>query len=348
MADLATSAGDISLEDKVAYLSRPDSYPERPARVEALQTHMSWVFLTDRHAYKLKKPARTTFLDFSTLAARRHSCEEEVRLNRRLAEAVYLGLVALTASPEGGLRLHGEGESAREGSPVEWLVKMRRLPRECMLDAMLRKQTVTPADVRNVAAVLMAFYRGAAREPLCARDYLARIERDLAAHHAALRTPPGVLNTSRLDQLQAAHARFLRDHGDLLEDRAARGRIVEAHGDLRPEHICLLSAPVVIDCLEFNRDFRMLDPAHELAYLAMECDLLGAPWVGAELFDAYRAEDTEAPDSALIRFYRSERAVLRAKLALWHLRDHAAGEHARWIGRAEAYLSLAAQYCAAL
>lgn len=348
MPDLAACAGDISLEDKVAHLSRPDSYAERPARVEAVQTHMSWVFLTDRHAYKLKKPARTGFLDFSTLAARRHYCEEEVRLNRRLAEAVYRGVVALTVSPGGGLHLQGEEESAKEGSPVEWLVKMRRLPRECMLDAMLRHQTVTPADVRSVAAVLMAFYRGAAREPLSARDYRARIERDLAAHHAALREPAGILNPSRLDRLEAAHFRFLRDHGDLLEQRAARGRIVEAHGDLRPEHICLLSAPVVIDCLEFNRDFRMLDPAHELAYLAMECDLLGAPWVGAALFDAYGAEDSESPLEILIRFYRSERAVLRAKLALWHLRDHAAGEHARWIGRAEAYLSLAAQYCAAL
>lgn len=339
MAASAAGSGEPALEDKVAYLSQPGSYPDRPACVEVVQTHMSWVFLTDRHAYKLKKPARRSFLDFSTLAARHHYCKEEVRLNRRLAASVYLDVVGLTAERGGTLRLQGEGEV------VEWLVKMRRLPRERMLDALLRTHALVPADLNSVSRLLMAFYGSAAAEPMNPASYSGRIEMDLMTNHTALREFKAVLNATRLATLQDAHAHFLHDHGILLEQRAARGKIVEAHGDLRPEHICLLRAPVIIDCLEFNREFRLLDAAHELAYLAMECEFQGAPWVGAELFRAYRENLGDGPPATLLRFYQSERAVLRAKLALWHLQDQAAHEHAKWVARAQAYLALAIGYC---
>lgn len=121
--------GSMDLQAKVACLSRPEIYPERPAAVEVVQTHMSFVFLTGSYAYKLKKPVRYHFLDFSTLEARYRDCQEEVRLNRRLARDVYLGVVPLTLAPQGGLRLGGDGE------PVEWLVQMRQLPKRLMLES---------------------------------------------------------------------------------------------------------------------------------------------------------------------------------------------------------------------
>jgi aminoglycoside phosphotransferase family enzyme len=111
-----------TLADKVAYLSRPESYGEGVGAVEVIETHMSYVFLVERLVYKLKKPVRYPFLDFSTLDARRFNCQEELRLNRRLARSVYLAVVPLSISSR-GLDLEGTGE------PVEWLVKMRRLPR---------------------------------------------------------------------------------------------------------------------------------------------------------------------------------------------------------------------------
>ena len=131
----------LTLREKVAHLSRPESYPEETAAVEVVQTHMSCVFLTDRHAWKLKKPVRHDFLDFSTLEARRADCEEELRLNRRLARDVYLEIVPLTFTSDGALRLGGDGEV------MEWLVKMRRLPAQLMLDHAIRHGNVARHDV---------------------------------------------------------------------------------------------------------------------------------------------------------------------------------------------------------
>ncbi len=144
---------DPELAGKVAFLARPQSYAEPTQRVDTIETHMSWVFLTDRHAWKLKKPVRQSYLDFSTEAARRHYCAEEVRLNRRLTDDVYLETVPLTVDADGKLRL------GPRGGVVDWLVKMRRLPAERMLDRMIRSGSVQVDDVRRIVGTLCRFYR---------------------------------------------------------------------------------------------------------------------------------------------------------------------------------------------
>jgi aminoglycoside phosphotransferase family enzyme len=123
-------------------------------------------------------------------------------------------------------------------------------------------------------------------------------------------------------------------------------RIVEGHGDLRPEHVCLAAEPVFIDCLEFNRDLRIVDPADELAFLAMECEALGAGDIGKFVFDTYESITGDAVQNALIRFYQAQRALLRAKLAAWHLEDGVTNSaRTKWLGRAQEYLRLAETYC---
>jgi len=329
---------EVSLAKKVAFLSRAESYPHRPARVDLVQTHMSWVFLAGEHVYKLKKPVRHAFLDFSTLVARQRDCLEEVRLNRRLAPDVYLCVVALTSRDGRSLALGGSG------APVEWLVHMRRLPRSLMLDQAIEDGTVSVADVERLARVLADFYRAAPPVPVGARDYRDRFARDIRANHRVLGDPRYGLPGALLEQITGAQQAFIDDEAHALERRAEERRIVEAHGDLRPEHVCLAEVPVIIDCLEFNREFRTLDPVDELAYLAMECENLGAPFVGETVFAVYSAGTGDVPESRLVDFYKAYRASLRARLAVWHLEDHDARERDRWIGRAERYLALAARF----
>lgn len=330
---------EVPLEAKVAHLSRPDSYLEQPAVVEVIQTHMSFVFLSDRHAYKLKKPVRYEFLDFSTLEARHADCLEEVRLNRRLARDVYLDVVALKQAPEGQLRLGGEGKA------VEWLVRMRRLPRELMLDRAISEERATAEDVRRFMLVLTHFYRRAEPLAMDADRYRQRFEHDIRANRRELLLRDSRLPRALVEAIAAHQLDALARDAALLEQRAAEGRIVEGHGDLRPEHVFLGREPVFIDCLEFNRDWRLLDPVEEIAYLALECEHAGAAWIGEAALEIYSERTGDAPSERLLRFYKSVRASLRAKLSVWHLRDHLdSAAQAKWRQRARRYLELASRY----
>jgi aminoglycoside phosphotransferase family enzyme len=325
-----------SLAVKVALLSRPASYPEPTTHVEVRETHMSWVFLTERYAYKLKKPMRYPYLDFSTLARRRHNCEEEVRLNRRLAPDVYLGVVALTRDATGQLTLEGAGE------PVEWLVKMRRLPADCLLDVAIGARRVPPDGLARAAQRLAEFYQAAPSTALGTDAYRERIGERLETNCAVLVRAQYGLPAGRVRAVCAAQRMLLEQYAATVEARAAFVR--ETHGDLRPEHICLAPEPVIIDCLEFNRDFRLLDPVDELSFLAMECEHLGDPRVGQVFLDAYRQLTRDLPPAALITFYQGVWAMLRARICVWHLDDPAVRDRAKWSARALDYLALAEAY----
>ncbi|MDJ0945311.1 MAG: hypothetical protein QNJ30_17725 [Kiloniellales bacterium] len=332
----------VTLTAKVAFLRRPDSYPDRPKSVKAVETHMSWVFLTDDHAYKLKKPVRYDFLDFSSIEARRLDCQEEVRLNRRLAPDVYLGTLPIRAHPDGRLSLEGKG------AIVDWLVKMRRLPRELMLDQAVRESRVRDEDADRVASVLAQFYRTSACQELTPKEYRDRFLMDIRANLDALSKPSFGLCVSLIDRVGQAQLRLLERRPELLKERVRQRRIVEAHGDLRPEHICLGPSPMIIDCLEFNRDFRILDPVDELCFLAMECELLGAAFVGRRIFETYRGLTGDDPTKTLVAFYKCYRACLRAKLAVWHLADPETCDPERWAALARDYLALADGYAGEL
>ncbi len=333
---------DIDISTKVAFLSRPSGYADRPARVETIQTHMSWVFLTDRFVYKLKKPVRLEFLDFSTLERRHLNCLEELRLNRRLARDIYLELIPLTVDDSGQLELGGEGE------PVDWLVKMRRLPRECMLDNAIARRQVDESQVRRIARVLANFYRQAEAATLTTDEYIQQFEQDIQTNDKALSEPGYSLPGKQISVINKALQRYLSRERGVFDARVKAQRIVEAHGDLRPEHVCLTDPPVFIDCLEFNRRFRLMDAADELAFLAMECEHAGAPFIGPVLFETYRQCSGDDPPRLLVCFYKAYRAQLRAKLSIWHLRDHDDTEADKWIQRTRAYLRLAARFAGEL
>lgn len=330
------SAAGVALAAKIAALREPRTYPERPARVAAVETHMSWVFLTERHAYKLKKPVRYEFLDFSTLAARRHNAEEELRLNRRLAPGVYLGLVPLTRERAGTLRLDGAGTA------VEWLVCMRRLPQGRMLDRLIRTGRLEAADVRAVARRLAEFYREGPPIAMSGGEYRARFEQDIERNRREFLGAAAAPLPALVAAAHERQARRLAQEATRLERRAAR--LVEGHGDLRPEHICLESPPVVFDRLEFNRAFRIVDPADELSFLAMECERLGAAFVGEEFFRVYQEVTGDRVPPRLTGFYKSCRATLRARLALWHTRDLPPPQWPKWVTLTEEYLRLAAAH----
>jgi aminoglycoside phosphotransferase family enzyme len=323
------------LNEKVAFLSRPDSYPNGVKCVEAKQTHMSWVFLTDTHAWKLKKPVQTAVLDFSTPEARRRNCGREVQLNRRLAEDVYLGTVPLTIDDNEKLRLDGRGEE------IDWLVWMRRLPDDRMLDRMIARHTCTEDDIFKLISVLTAFYKNATRVPVTGTEYRIRLSGDLDKARKELVATDYGLRADLVESVISFQLQFLEDNARLFDSRVRSEHVVEAHGDLRPEHVCLeLRRPVIIDCLEFNRTLRTLDVASELAFFALECDRLGAPEIGDLVLNKCSEETGDSPVPQLLAFYKAYHACIRAQIAIWHLKDAAVGDRANWIAKANQYLEL--------
>jgi aminoglycoside phosphotransferase family enzyme len=349
----------MTVDAKVEFLKRADSYSDRPRKVETVETHISWVFLTENYAYKLKKPVRYEFLDFRTIDARHHDCDEEIRLNRRLARDVYIAAVPLNTDEAGKLHLGEnrisensklEGESSEGGgdaSPyvrntVDWLVKMRRLPAEKMLDYAIKNRTLREIDVTRVALMLAKFYEGSSPVEIAPSKYRQRFEADIQANLRELTTPVYGMPIDLASGICAAQLEFLKRESQLFAWRVQEGRIIEAHGDLRPEHICLETEPVIIDSLEFKREFRILDPADELSFLALECELLGAPpFVTNLIFETYSRITSDIPPQKLVQFYKSHRAGLRAKLAVWHLREPKIPDISKWLILARKYLDLA-------
>ncbi len=325
-----------TLEEKVAFLDRPESYPREVDGVESLETHMSWVFLAGDRVYKLKKPVRYEFLDFSTAEKRREDCRAEVRLNRRLAPDVYLGVSALTLR-DGELELDGDGR------PMDWLTRMKRLPRERMLDRMIERGEVDEDHLQAAARRLARFYRDEPPASVGPEEYVQQLQALVEENRRELTRPEYEMPRPRAEQVGRLLARFLAvDREEEFRARVRDARIVEGHGDLRPEHVCLRDDPVFIDCIEFNRAFRIVDPADELAFLDMECRRLGSPGVATPFFEEYRSATGDDPPSELVDFYRSHRAYLRAKLSIWHVRDDGVSDLEPWRTRATKYLDLAA------
>lgn len=325
----------VTTDETVDFLSTPDAYPERPASVEVLETHRSWVFLTPTRAYKLKKAARDDGVDLRRVESRRQNSEAEVRLNRRLAPTVYLGTTAVVRDAAGRLRLGGAGE------PVDWLVVMVRIPSEEMLDRRIREGRVDEGEVRRFARLLATFYRdAAARAGRTGPEHRRFLAEGVESDRRELASPRHGLDAALVARLAGFLTDELERSAALFDHRAAEGRLVEGHGDLRPEHIALAPRPLVIDCLEFDRGLRLLDPLDELAYLALECERLGDAQVGAWVVDEYRRASGDPTPPELLRFYRAYRAGRRAHLALLRLRDPRA-DAAKWRARAERYLALA-------
>jgi aminoglycoside phosphotransferase family enzyme/predicted kinase len=321
------------LRAALAFLGRPDSYPGGTDTVAVVETHMSWVFLTDLHAWKLKKPVMTADADLRDVAARLRNAVDELQVNRRLAPDVYVGAFPLILDTAGRLTFDGDGEA------VDWLVKMRRLPERRMLERLLRRGEVASADVDALATRLCAFYRSARPIGTTTRDYVRKFTDSIAALRTELLDPGCALPADLVEHVCARLLDALSSTG-AFDARVRANRIVEGHGDLRPEHICVSASPQIIDGLEFSLALRAVDPVDEIAFLALECERLGAPAIAARMLEAYRERSGDAAPAPLVRFYQCYRACVRATLAIRHLQGPAPREALKWTARAKDYLEL--------
>ena len=323
-------------------LCRPDAYPDAGAGpagpVEHIETHISHVFLVGDFAYKLKKPIDLGFLDFSTLERRRFCCEEEIRLNRRLAPALYLGVVPVTGTPERP-RIGGTG-------PVlEWAVHMGRFAQE----ALLTRCALTPELIDRIAEGVAAFHRQVPRaDPASPFGTPAAVLAPMLENLRQVRdrvVDPDLI--TRLDRLTAWTRARWQALTPVIEQRRAGGWVRECHGDLHRGNIALVDGePLFFDAIEFNPSLRWIDTASELAFLIMDLEEAGEPALANQLLNRYLELGGDFGALAVLDFYKVYRAMVRAKVLAIRLRQadldgaEAAADRLAGVG----YLSLAESY----
>lgn len=330
----------MELEHLINAMMSPAAYPHAAADVRLCQTHMSAVFLAGQYVYKIKKPVNLGFADFRTLEAREHFCHEEVRLNSRLAPSVYLGVAPITRSAD-------EIQVDGHGVPIEWAVKMRRLPDEASLKHAILHGNVDQQMVKVLAKRVAGFHSSAAGSLAIAEFGRFGVVAGNARENLVQMAPfvDRVVSRTVLERLTTLTEGQLARLRSLIERRAERGVPRDTHGDLRLDHVYLFperTEPddlVIIDCIEFNERFRFADPVADMAFLVMDFKANGRPDLGEAFAEAYFRASGDEEGRDLLPFYVSYRALVRAKVGAfkWDEPEVAEAERAVALARSRAH-----------
>jgi aminoglycoside phosphotransferase family enzyme/predicted kinase len=287
-------------------LLHPAAFPHRPDSVELRETHISWVFLAGEKVYKVKKPLRFPFLDYSTLERRRTLCHAEIDLNVRFAPALYTGVVALVPHGPDGLRVAPE----HDPRAVEFAVVMRRFDESATLRARLARGDVSAGDAGAIGVDLARLH---AQSPVVAGDGTHRLAAVIDETVATL-TEVGA-PARRVDELARFCRSALTSFGPELEERARLGRVRDGHGDLRAEHVVLGEPIQTVDAIEFDPELRIADVGYDLAFLLMDVARTDDGLTRA-LVRGYRAAGGDPGSDRLLAFFCAVRALVRAKVDL--------------------------------
>lgn len=310
---------EMKRDSMLEELMRPEAYPPpAPASVQLVTTHISWVFLTDGDAWKVKRPVDYGFVDYTSLDRRRHFCHEEVRLNRRLAPDVYLGVVPVRKGPSGC------SFDAR-GPIVDYAVRMRRLPDEASAWALLERGALTTTHLDRLAALLAGFYLRQPATP--AAGAVEQLRANAVANFDEVRGfIPRFVDAATFEAVGAWQMRRLEDRAR-FHRRIERRQIRDGHGDLRLEHVYFEgSDPIVIDCVEFSDRFRMGDVASDAGFLAMELLSRGRRDLADRFLARFAAEMQDFDLYEVVDYYLSYRAWVRGKVACLLAADPATPE----------------------
>lgn len=277
-------------------LRQPQAFPHRVGQITLITTHISWLLLAGRYAYKLKRPVNFGFVNYSTIERRRAFCHEEVRLNRRLTQDVYLGVVPIVRTADS---VHVDGP----GEVIDYAVQMRRLPQRTMLNRLLARGAATADQAAAIGRLIAGFHISAPRAAAADPGGAATVGENTAENFLQVRPFVDRTITSEQDTIITAYTEeFLHREGPRLDARKAEGWVRDIHGDLRSDNICLSRGIQVFDCLEFSRRLRIEDVAAEVAFLAMDFDWWGYPDLARVFVASYMAGLADPELSSLLRF----------------------------------------------
>ena len=306
----------MGLPTVIKALLKPSAYPEGCGKIMFLQTHISYIFLTDKYAYKIKKPVDFGFLDFTAIEKRLYFCKEEVRLNRRLAPDIYLNVTPITRV-RGGYRVGGTGRV------VEYAVKMKRIPDKVILERMIKEETITAEIIKRVAEKIAAFHKDAlTNKGISGFGEIEIIKQNIEENFSQVSSFIGTtISGKRLDKIRSYAEGFLRKNADLFKKRVSAGFIRDCHGDIHSEHIGAEDGIFIFDCIEFNRRFRYSDVVSDAAFLSMDLEFRGRGDLAKAFEKEYFSATGDIEGKRLLDFYKCYRAFVRGKVEGFKLNE---------------------------
>jgi aminoglycoside phosphotransferase family enzyme len=319
---------------------KPEAYDEDPGSIDLVQTHISFVFLTKRFVYKVKKAVDFGFLDFTTLEKRRFFCEKELELNRRLCGDMYLEVVPINKAD--AIKIKGAGET------VEYAVKMKRMPQERMMSKLLEKNKVDDRLVDRIAKVLADFHSKAETSRRISEfGSLAVIETNWKENYDQTEECIGkTISEEDFELIRNRVNKFMMRNIAVFEKRVTAGRVRDCHGDIHSGNIFITNGIYIFDAIEFNERFRYSDVASDIAFLAMDLDYKERADLSDFLIKQYVEYSGDQELTRLLPFYKCYRAYVRGKVVSFKLKDSSISseDKSTAVKEAKAYFKLASTY----
>jgi aminoglycoside phosphotransferase family enzyme len=324
----------------VEAMLNPESYPEPTGKIDLIQTHISFVFITQNYVYKVKKPVNFGFLDFSTLEKRRIYCQKELELNKRLCPEIYLQVVPITKAQT--LKIDGEGEA------VEYALKMKKLPQDRIMTQLLQEGKVDKKVIDEIARIVAKFHSEAqTNDEISQFGELGTVKTNWAENFSQTIKYIGQ-SVSRTDYnlIQSKINKFMEQNNLLFKGRIDGRHIRDCHGDLHSGNIFVTDKIYIFDAIEFNDRFRYSDVASDVAFLAMDLDYQERSDLSDYFIAKYITYSNDAQISLMLPFYKCYRAYVRGKVVSFRLDDSniTAEQKEAAIKEASGYFRLATNY----
>ncbi len=332
--------------EQIKNLISAGEFPEISDKYELIETHISWVILCDHFVYKIKKPVKYSFLDFSTVDLRRFYCHRELELNKRLTQHVYLEVLPVR-DRNGQILIGGS-----DGMVMDYALKMHKMDTEKRMDKLLVKGVVRTEDIKSLAEIVAAFHKNTTI--IYQKDLQDITEKfnDLSAEREYLASQLGSSFGHFIDEAIESSNSFLHANRQLIDYRLKNGLYRDGHGDLHSRNIFLLPRPVPFDCIEFNDDFRQIDVLNEIAFLCMDLDAFGYPDLSEQFLKDYNRffpAIKTGKDEQLFVYYKIYRANVRAKVNSLRAKSAASEEEKnKALADSEKYLDLMKDYLESL
>ncbi len=328
-------------EEILRALLKPKTYGSGVTGVRMVQTHSSWVFLTGEFVYKVKKPVNFGFLDYTTLERRRHFCNEELRLNRLLAPAIYLGVVPIK-NDEGRISLGGRG------AVIDYAVKMKEIPQSAIMTEVLKRGEVRFATIAELAGIVADFHhRAETNSEIEKYGSIETVQFNWDENFEQTEAFKDITITSDMfAAIKTGINKFIKEHEPMFRKRLNDKKVRRCHGDLHSGNIFITDTIYIFDCIEFNLRFSCSDTTSEIAFLAMDLDFHGRKDLSDHFVEQYIRTSRDHELVSLLDFYKCYRAYVRGKVTSFKLNDPGVKgeEKAEAVRLAKRYVDLASYY----